>query len=132
MVTQLLRPARGSAELGYFIAQLAYAALLELRGRRSERLRFVHDLTLMTGYDVEARQILTVWGLEIRDHIERITVVQPQDALDSIRFGLEGSAAALTSRGLRFEIVQRLEDAIGRYGLVPQTRARRPPQSRRR
>ncbi|HLV22987.1 MAG TPA: hypothetical protein VKZ49_18990 [Polyangiaceae bacterium] len=122
MVTQLVRPNRGTTDLACFMAQLAFAALLELRGRRVEQLTFVHDLTLLTGYDEEAKRIWTTWALEIRDRIARIVIVQPR-APETLA-SLEVTATALVPRGVPFETRESVEQAVADFGLMPQLRAR--------
>lgn len=125
MVTQFRLPVAGTVELASFIARLGYAALLELRGRRPTRLSFVHDLTLMTGYDTEARHVMTLWGLEIREQIERVVVVRSREADQWLKFAIDGSGSALVGRGVRFDAVETLEEALALTKLTPQLRGRR-------
>lgn len=125
MVTQFRMPAAGTVELANFIARLSYAALLELRGRRQTRLSFVHDLTLMTSYDTEARHVMTLWGLEIREHIERVIVVRSRQTDQWLKLAIEGSGSALIGRGVRFDAVETIQEALELTQLAPLVRGRR-------
>jgi hypothetical protein len=114
MVTQFQYGARATDDLAQFVARLGFAALLELRGRRRDRLCFIHDLSLMSGYEPDARQTMTMWGLEARELVERVVVVPPRQGVESVRLGLEGSAAVLVARGMLLDFAPTIEEAVAR------------------
>lgn len=119
MLTQMLRPTYATETLANFIADFAYSALLELRDTTTTPLIFVHDFSRMTGYESEARKLLTMWGFRIRSEIERVVVVQPPVKNELARLGISAAASALGVVGIRFEIVETVQAPIDRYGLSP-------------
>jgi hypothetical protein len=119
MLTQLRRPTHMTPELAEFISELAYSALLEICDDNRQPLTFVHDFSLLTGYDSEARRILTMWGLRITKRIERVVVIQPPIHSELARLGIHAAASALSLVGVRFEIVDSIVEPLEKYALRP-------------
>jgi len=115
-VVQFLQPTHGTGEIARFIAREGTDRLLSLAAP-SEPLIFVHDFSLLTGYESEARRILTDKGATIRSRVERIVVVPPPETMKIVRMGLAAAAATLSLLGVRISTEASLMTAVARLGL---------------
>lgn len=116
-VVQLLQPTHGTAALARFITEEGTDRLLSLT-RPGEKLIFVHDLSPLTGYESEARRILTDKGMSIRDRVDRLIVVPPPETRKIVLMGLAAASASLSLIGVRMSMEPSLMTVIARLGLV--------------
>lgn len=116
-IVQLLQPTHGTADLARFITDEGTDRLLTL-ARPGEKLIFVHDLSPLTGYDSEARRILTEKGMSIRDRVDRLIVVPPPETRKIVQMGLAAASASLSLLGIRMSMEPSLMTVIAKLGLV--------------
>jgi hypothetical protein len=117
LLTQITRPSTGSVEMVRFITELAWPALLELRGAGSQPLYIVHDLSLLEDVEPEAGRLMSLFGLSIRKHIERVVVVEPPALHRLVHLAISAVGSALGLIGIPMELAPSLHTVLDQYGL---------------
>lgn len=117
MLTQITHPAPGSAEIARFITELAWPALLELRGGSDQPLFIVHDLSMLEDVEPEAARIMTMFGLSIRKDTERVVIIEPPTLPRFVSLAINAVGTALGLIGIPVELVPTVEDALARHNL---------------
>ncbi len=118
LLSQVTRPATGSVKMARFISELAWPALLELRGAEQQPMFIVHDLSLLEDVEPDAGRILTMFGLSARRDIERVVIVEPPSLPRLVHHAINAAGSALGLIGVRMELVESLDEALDRYQLV--------------
>ena len=103
MLTQVGEQRHAGAEVARFLSVTASAELMRRR-RPTERLLFIHDWRQLTGYSPEAREIMTRWGISMRDHADRI-VLSLAPGAQMVKMGVSVAAVALQLVGFIVETV---------------------------
>ena len=116
LLTQITRPATGSVEMARFVIDLAWPALLEVRGSGREPLHMVHELSLLEDMDPEAGRLMTMFGLSARRNIARIVVVEPPTLPRIVHHAINAVGTAMGLIGIPMELMPTLREVVDRYG----------------
>jgi len=119
LLSQITRPATGSVEMARFITDLAWPALLELRGAGSQPLCIVHDLSLLEDVEPEAGRIMSLFGLSIRQHIDRVVIIEPPALHRLVHLAISAVGSALGLMGIPMELAPALPGVLDQYALRP-------------
>ena len=118
-VTELASTTHLDAAMARFITGPVHDAVYAARAE--EKLLSIHAWSSMSGYDSEARAILTKWATANRGDIARLAVVlPPQRAI--VRMGVQVAATSLRLVGLSVDLSDSITSLVVEHGLRSRSR----------
>jgi hypothetical protein len=119
VLTQVTTQVRGDLEMARFLSTTVSDAVLALPRERGQRLTFVHEWSRLQGYTPETREMLTEWGIRIRNDVDRIIVALRSDTSAIVRMGISVASIALRIAGVRLKLVDSIDDVIDELAIRP-------------
>lgn len=113
---QLMRPARGTAEMAEWLAGPGLSLLLA-RFPHARDLRVILDMRLMTGRSASARTLLIQAGVRCVGRVGHVVLVPSQQLGEAYLSVVEAGVALVRLSGLRVDIEHDLSAALARHGL---------------
>lgn len=111
IIAVMSRPTRIDME----VADALMVPMLELVRNRfpdAERFDILHDWSLATGYDTQARLVLTKWVLDQRSVFGRIMIIPSANESALMKLGITTAALAIRPFGLELELVESVDQGM--------------------
>jgi hypothetical protein len=110
-VVRFLQPLKVDSKVAAWLAEPLLSSVRR-RFPQADSLCFVHDWSMATGYDVQARVSLTQWAVEHRQLLKRTYIISPEGEGRIMRIGVTTAALTLRPFGVRIELVPDLPRAL--------------------